>query len=114
MNVQNRICSKFLKEVPLVLQRGAEQRRSRRAGRHQAAQQLGGRHAFAPGVFPGATRMRKTEGSPLSENLQGRQIIKHRTTIVFIGKAQEAGQACNRVILVQGSAFRGRDAKTES
>ena len=113
MNVQNRTYSKFLKEVPLVLQRGAEQRHSCRAGRHRAAQRLGGRHSFAPGVFPGAARMRKTEGSLLSENLQGREITKHRTTIIFIAKAQDAGKVCNRVIFGQGSASRGRDAKTE-
>lgn len=52
--------------------------------------------------------------SLISQSVQGREVIKHIMTIVFIGKAEDAGQVCNRVMSAQGLACRGRDAKTES
>ena len=57
---------------------------------------------------------RHTEVSLISQNVQGREVIKHIMTIVFIGKAENAGQVYNRVTSAQGSACRGRDAETES
>lgn len=113
MNVQNQINSKFLKEIYIILQRGAEQESSCGVGIHWASQHLGGHHSFTLCVFLGPhtllgggtwkwVRQKGQCFHRINKRRDNKACDYNRLKSGFTEQAKDAVKAYDRVMLVQG------------